>query len=57
MIVNGVSKLYFFLSLQLTIIGFTLFVKKTSRFVEDGLFYPKNEIESAVFMLTLNLTR
>ena len=55
-------------SLQLTIAGFTLFIKKKSRFVEVVLFYPKNEVigfpkieinefVSAMFMFKLSLTR
>ena len=67
MIANGVSE-FLSTSLQLTIARFTLFIKKKSCFVEDMLFYPKNEViafpkteikwvESAMFMFTLTLTR
>ena len=42
MIANGVSEFLSF-SLQLTIVGFFLFILK-NRFVEDVLFYPKNEV-------------
>ena len=43
MIANGVSKFLSF-SLQLAIAWFKLFALKKSRFVEDLLFYPKNEV-------------
>ena len=43
MIANGVSE-FLSTSLQLTIARFTLFIKKKSCFVEDMLFYPKNEV-------------
>ena len=42
MIANGVSKFLSF-SLQLAIASFTIFNSK-SRFSEDLLFYPKNEV-------------
>ena len=43
MIANGVRKFISF-SLQLAVAGFTLFILKKSRFVEDLLFHPKKEV-------------
>ena len=43
MIANGVSKFLLF-TLRLTIARLTSFIKKKSCFVEDVLFYPKNEV-------------
>ena len=43
MIADGVSKFLSF-SFQVTIAGFTSFIKKKSRLVEDVLFYPKKEL-------------
>ena len=43
MIANGECK-FLPLSLRLIIVRFTLFFKKTSRFVKEVLFYPKNEV-------------
>ena len=61
MITNDVIKFLLF-SIHLAISWFKLFILKKSRFFEDLLFYPKNnkkynEIESAMFMFTLSLTR
>ena len=46
MIANGVSKFLSF-SLQLAIASFTIFNSK-SRFFEDFLFYPKNEVMASL---------
>ena len=43
MIANDVTKFLSF-PLQLTIAGLTIFIKKTTRFVQDVLFYPINEV-------------
>ena len=43
MIANAERKFTSF-SLPLTIAGFTLLIWKKARFVEEVLFYPKNEV-------------
>ena len=43
MIANDMSKFLSFL-LQLTTAGLTIFILKKTRFIQDVLFYPKNEV-------------
>ena len=43
MIANDMSKFLSFL-LQLTTAGLTIFILKKTHFVQDVLFYPKNEV-------------